>query len=149
MKEEDIPDQNLFMMCESLNRTALTGLPVGYSLRNCRPDELSIWKKMPFDDPDLATEYDGFMTDYLNMTYGGKEDLFFAKTLFVCDEQDEQSPVIRLLSETDDRTTTFETIEVMAIVDAHGKLTVQLPQSIEAGQYRVVMMIEHAHLMAE
>jgi hypothetical protein len=56
----------------------------------------------------------------------------------------EQSPVIRLLSETDDRTTTFETIEVMANVDAHGKLTAQLPQSIEAGEYRVVMMIERS-----
>jgi hypothetical protein len=60
MKEEEIPDQNIFMMCESLNRTALTELPVGYSLRNCKYDELSIWKKMPFDRPDLAKEYDGF-----------------------------------------------------------------------------------------
>ncbi len=54
----------------------------------------------------------------------------------------EQSPVIRLLSEMGDRTVTMETIEVTAIVDAHGNLTAQLPPSIEAGEYRVVMMIE-------
>jgi ribosomal protein S18 acetylase RimI-like enzyme len=29
-----------------------------------------------------------FMTDYFTVTYGGKEELFFAKTLFVCDKQD-------------------------------------------------------------
>jgi GNAT superfamily N-acetyltransferase len=88
MKEAEIPDKNIFMMCESLNRTALTELPVGYSLRNCRYDELGIWKTMPFDNLDLAKEYDGFMTDYFTITYGGKEKLFFAKTLFVCDKQD-------------------------------------------------------------
>jgi ribosomal protein S18 acetylase RimI-like enzyme len=88
MKEAEIPDRNIFMMCESLNRTVLTELPVGYSLRNCRYDELDIWKMMPFDNPDLATEYDDFMTDYFTVTYGKKEELFFAKTLFICDLQD-------------------------------------------------------------
>jgi ribosomal protein S18 acetylase RimI-like enzyme len=96
MKEEEIPDRNIFMMCESLNRTDLTELPVGYSLRNCRHDELDIWKKMPFDNPDLATEYDRFMTDYFTVTYGGKEELFFAKTLFVCNKQDK--PIATCLS---------------------------------------------------
>jgi ribosomal protein S18 acetylase RimI-like enzyme len=88
MKEAEIPDRNIFMMCDSLNRTALSELPIGYSLRNCRRDELDIWRKMPFDNPDLATEYDNFMTDYFTVTYGGKEELFFAKTLFVCDDRD-------------------------------------------------------------
>jgi ribosomal protein S18 acetylase RimI-like enzyme len=88
MKEAEIPDRNIFMMCESLNRTALSELPVGYSLRNCRHDELDIWKKMPFDNLDLAKEYDSFMTDYFTVTYGGKEELFFAQTLFICDLQD-------------------------------------------------------------
>jgi ribosomal protein S18 acetylase RimI-like enzyme len=88
MKESEIPDRNIFMICESLNRNALTELPVGYSLRNCRDDELDIWKKMPFDSPDVAKEYDGFMTDYFTATYGEKEELFFSKTLFICDKQD-------------------------------------------------------------
>jgi ribosomal protein S18 acetylase RimI-like enzyme len=88
MKEEEIPDKNIFMMCSALNYNALTKLPASYYIRNCRPDELSIWKTMPFDDPDLAKKYDGFMSDYFTTAYGGKEELFFSKTLFVCDLQD-------------------------------------------------------------
>jgi ribosomal protein S18 acetylase RimI-like enzyme len=87
MKEEEIPDKDIFMMCEALNRNALTELPASYSIRNCRPDELGIWKMMPFDDANLAKEYEGFMSDYFTTTYGGQEELFFAKTLLVCDQQ--------------------------------------------------------------
>jgi ribosomal protein S18 acetylase RimI-like enzyme len=87
MKEEEIPDKNIFMMCEVLNRDSLTEMSASYSIRNCRPDELGIWKTMPFDDADLAKEYEGFMSDYFTTTYGGKEELFFAKTLFVCEKQ--------------------------------------------------------------
>jgi len=96
MKEEEIPDTNIFMMCEGLNRNSLTELPDSYSIRSCRPDELGIWKTMPFDDAALAKEYEGFMSDYFTTTYGGKEELFFAKTLFVCDRQDK--PIATCLS---------------------------------------------------
>jgi ribosomal protein S18 acetylase RimI-like enzyme len=96
MKEAEIPDKNIFMMCEALNRNALTELPASYSIRSCKPDELDIWKMMPFDDPALAKEYDGFMSDYFAITYGGKEDIFFSKTLFVCDRQDK--PIATCLS---------------------------------------------------
>jgi ribosomal protein S18 acetylase RimI-like enzyme len=96
MKEEEIPDKNIFMMCAALNHNALTELPAIYSVRSCRPDELDIWKTMPFDTVDLAKEYDGFMSDYFTTTYGGKEELFFAKTLFVCDIQDK--PIATCLS---------------------------------------------------
>ena len=88
MKEEEIPDKNIFMMCEVLNRNALSELSASYSVRNCRSDELGIWKAMPFDDVDLAKKYEGFMSDYFITTYGGKEELFFDKTLFICDRQD-------------------------------------------------------------
>lgn len=96
MKEEEIPDKNIFMICEALNRNSLTELPDSYFIRSCRPDELGIWKTMPFDDADLAKEYEGFMSDYFTTTYGGKEELFFAKTLFVCDRQDK--PIATCLS---------------------------------------------------
>jgi ribosomal protein S18 acetylase RimI-like enzyme len=88
MKEEEIPDKNIFMMCEALNRGALAELPDGFTVRNCRPEELGIWKAMPFETAEQAKEFDGFMTDFFETTYGGKEDLFFAKTLFVCDSQE-------------------------------------------------------------
>lgn len=88
MKEEEIPDKNVFMMCEALNPDALSELPAGYFVRNCRRDELDIWKAFPFDEVGFNEEYDRFMTDFFTTTYGGKEDLFFAKTLFVCNRQD-------------------------------------------------------------
>jgi ribosomal protein S18 acetylase RimI-like enzyme len=88
MKESEIPEKNIFMMCSALNRNALTEMPANYSIRSCRSDELDIWKKMPFDDANLAKEYDDFMSDYFTTSYGGKAELFFARTLFVCDLQD-------------------------------------------------------------
>jgi ribosomal protein S18 acetylase RimI-like enzyme len=88
MKEEEIPDKNIFMMCEALNHNALTELSANYSVRSCRPDELGVWKAMPFHDDDLAKSYEGFMSDYFTTTYSREEELFFAETLFVCDSQD-------------------------------------------------------------
>jgi hypothetical protein len=49
MKEEEIPDYNIFMMCERLNQHALTNLHTDYYFRNCRPDELELWKAFHFD----------------------------------------------------------------------------------------------------
>lgn len=88
MKEEEIPDLNVFMMCEALNFDALSEMPAGYSVRNCRPDELDIWKAMPFDEVGFTEEHNKYMTDFFEATYGGKEELFFARTLFVCDPED-------------------------------------------------------------
>lgn len=85
---EELPDKNVFMMCPSLNRFALTELPKGYHIRTCRRDELDLWKAMPFDDAETAEEYHAYMTEFFETTYGGQEDLFFEKTLFVCDEKD-------------------------------------------------------------
>ncbi len=86
---EENPDLDLFMMCPKLDRQALSLLPASYHIRSCRQDELSIWKAFPFDTPAEAIEYEGFMTDFFNNTYGDKEDQFFHNTLFVCDEQDQ------------------------------------------------------------
>ncbi len=76
------------MMCEALHKEALAKLPLGYYVRSCRPDEFNIWKAMPFDDPVTAAGYEGFMEEYFQTTYGGKESLFFSNTLFVCNTQD-------------------------------------------------------------
>ncbi len=88
MKEEEIPDLNVFMMCEQLDEHALTPLPESYGVRSCRPDELDIWKTFPFDSEALAKEYDAFMTNFFTETYGEHQDLFFTNTLFVCDPED-------------------------------------------------------------
>jgi ribosomal protein S18 acetylase RimI-like enzyme len=88
MTENEIPDYNIFMVCNQLNENALTSLNEEYYVRNCKPSELDIWKKFPFDDIDVANEYDEFMTQYFRETYGNNEDLFFKNTLFVCDKKD-------------------------------------------------------------
>lgn len=88
MKEEEISDKNIFMMCERLNHDALSELPEEFFVRNCRPDELDVWKAMPFDEVGFTEEFDRYMMNFFRATYGGKEDLFFAETLFVCDKTD-------------------------------------------------------------
>jgi GNAT superfamily N-acetyltransferase len=115
MKEAEIPDRNIFMMCAALNYRALTGLPIDYSVRSCRPDELDIWKAMPFDDAELAKEYDGFMSDYFSTTYGGKEDQFFAKTLFVCDRQDQPIATCLIWKAYDE----FHTVQWFKVLKTH------------------------------
>ncbi len=86
---EEIPNKNIFMMCESLNESALSTLPKAFHVRSCKRTELDIWKAMPFDNFNEAKEYDQFMVDFFEKTYGGQEDLFFKNTLFVCNSKDE------------------------------------------------------------
>lgn len=86
---EEIPDKNIFMMCESLKENALSILPKGFHVRSCKRTEFDIWKTMHFDNPIEAKEYDQFMIDFFETTYGGREDLFFKHTLFVCNNKEE------------------------------------------------------------
>ena len=58
MREQDIPDLNIFMMCEKLNEKALSNLPQGFHIRTCKPNELSIWKEFPFDNERDNNTYD-------------------------------------------------------------------------------------------
>jgi ribosomal protein S18 acetylase RimI-like enzyme len=86
--DEGIPDKNIFMICRQLNRQAMRALPAGYHLRNCREDELDIWKAMPFDDPADAEQYRGYMSDFFAQVYADQAKLFYERCLFVCDRQD-------------------------------------------------------------
>jgi ribosomal protein S18 acetylase RimI-like enzyme len=86
--EEKAADKNLFMMCTEVNKESFSELPDGYHIRNCKEDELDIWKAMPFDEKDLAKKYYVFMTDYFNNVYWKKKDEFFKKCIFVCDVED-------------------------------------------------------------
>ena len=88
MKEQDIPDLNIFMMCDSLNENALSDLPNGYHIRNCRPDELELWMEFPFDNEEDKINYKDFMKNYYNNVYKKQEDEFYKRCLFICDEND-------------------------------------------------------------
>jgi len=78
-------EKNLFMMCEKLNSYAISDIPIGFHIRNCQKNELNVWKSMPFDKSKLAKQDYDFMTQFYDSVYAKKEDLFFQKCLFVCD----------------------------------------------------------------
>jgi RimJ/RimL family protein N-acetyltransferase len=88
MTGEEIPDYHIFMMCERLNKDALTELNADYYFRNCRPDELEIWKAFPFDRDIVPSEYEDFMNRIIQDSYGDNMDAFFRNTLFVCNKED-------------------------------------------------------------
>lgn len=87
MREQDIPDLNIFMMCDELNRNALSKLPVGYHIRTCRPDELKLWKEFPFDNEEDKMQYYEYMSNYFEEVYSDKLDEFYNRCLFVCEDE--------------------------------------------------------------
>jgi ribosomal protein S18 acetylase RimI-like enzyme len=84
-----LPNENIFMLCEKVNEAAYREMPKGYGLRFCRPDELDIWKLMPFDDEQSADRFLWFMDDFFETVYAPKGNLFFEKCLFVVDRRDD------------------------------------------------------------
>ena len=40
VQEKDIPDLNIFMMCEKVNKEAFRNIPEGFYIRKCRKEEL-------------------------------------------------------------------------------------------------------------
>lgn len=88
MLEKDIPDLNIFMVCDSVNRKAFSQLPPKYKFRTCRENELDIWMGFPFDDEKAKIQYRSFMIEYFETTYAKRKELFFKKCLFVVDEKD-------------------------------------------------------------
>ncbi len=88
MREADIPDKNLFMMCEKLNRKALSKLPEGYHIRTCKEEELDLWKEFPFDTETAKSQYFSYMSEYFDNVYRGRAAEFYQRCLFVCDTSD-------------------------------------------------------------
>lgn len=87
MLEKDIPDLNIFMMCEKLNSSALKKLPNGFHIRTCKPNELDIWKGFPFDNEIDKKEYYSYMSEYFENVYRLNESEFFSRCLFVCEDE--------------------------------------------------------------
>ena len=88
MLEKDIPDYNIFMICEKLNKNAFRELPKDYHIRSCKKSEFDVWKKFPFDDEKTAQKYDKFMEEYFEKVYKSKKDLFFTECKFICNKED-------------------------------------------------------------
>ncbi|MDL2252762.1 GNAT family N-acetyltransferase [Ruminococcaceae bacterium OttesenSCG-928-I18] len=85
---ERVPDKNLFMMCEVLNKTATALLPDGFAFRYCRRDELEVWKSLHIDEPEQRDAYNRVLLDYYDRVYAKYGDLFFNRCVFVCDKKD-------------------------------------------------------------
>lgn len=116
---EQLPDLNLFMMCEKLNARAISELPNGYYVRNCHKTELDIWKAMPFDNLELAKKYYDYMTEYYNKVYAKNEDMFFQKCLFICNQEDK--PIATCFAwKSYDKITTIHWMKVLKNYEGKG-----------------------------
>lgn len=81
-------DGNIFMMCKEVNRQAFSSLPPGFAVRTLRREELAFWQAMPFDD-DYTAEHAVYMDEFFRITYAAQEETFFARTLVVCNQDDQ------------------------------------------------------------
>ncbi|MGI5894010.1 MAG: GNAT family N-acetyltransferase [Candidatus Merdivicinus sp.] len=72
-----IEDANLFFCCPVPVPEAFTDLPEGYQIRNCRKEELWDWMDLPFDTPEEANQYRGYMEDFFAKVYAPHGNLFF------------------------------------------------------------------------
>ena len=89
MEEKDIPDLNIFMMCEKYKESASRKIPKGYHIRKLRKDELETWFLFPFDTVDGdKTEYLEFMKEYFKNVYSSKSEIFYDSCLVVCNDKD-------------------------------------------------------------
>lgn len=87
MREQDIPDLNIFMMCDKLNEKALSKLPDGFHIRSCKPEELKIWKEFPFDNEEDKKNYYEYMSNYFDDVYANNSEEFYSRCLFVCEDE--------------------------------------------------------------
>ncbi|MEZ4680110.1 MAG: GNAT family N-acetyltransferase [Caldilineaceae bacterium] len=112
---EEIPDKNLFMICDALEESALSTLPAGYHVRPCRRAELDLWKAIHFDDPATAAAYRAYMTDYFDRVYASKADLFFQTCLFVCNLEDKPIATAFIWKAYD----RFQTVHWFKVINAY------------------------------
>lgn len=87
MREQDIPDLNIFMMCDKINKNALSKLSEGFYIRTCKSEELSIWMEFPFDNEEDKSNYYEYMNDYFKNVYGSNVEEFYNRCLFVCEDK--------------------------------------------------------------
>lgn len=88
MEEKDIPDGNIFMICDSVNKDAYKNIPKNFYIRKLRPSELNLWMEFPFDNEEDKQKYKEFMKNYFNLVYLNKKEIFFNSCLVICDQDD-------------------------------------------------------------
>lgn len=78
------PALNFFMMSEAPAPQAFGALPPGFHFRTCRRDELETWKQLNLPDPTVQP----IISDYFNRVYAARQQTFFERCVFACDEGD-------------------------------------------------------------
>ena len=78
-----VGNYNLFMQCETPDKSAFRELPTGFFFRLCQRDELEVWKRVVAEE-----QYVGYVTEYYKKVYEKNADEFFHRCLFVCNADD-------------------------------------------------------------
>jgi len=78
-----VGNYNLFMQCDTPDKTAFRELSHGFSFRVCRRDELEVWKRVVVEE-----QYVSYVTEYYEKVYAKHADEFFRRCIFVCDTDD-------------------------------------------------------------
>lgn len=84
----DYRDLDLFMACARMNEQACAPIPQGFMIRSLRESELDLWKRIHFDQPQTAEEYQPFMEDWFKRYYQPQRALFFERCQVICDSND-------------------------------------------------------------
>lgn len=89
MLERDIPDLNLFMMCDHPNPAAFTDCPAGYHIRPVCRDDMDFWYSVHFDcEVGDISHHIAYMKDYFRRVYAPRKEEFFRRCLVICGEDD-------------------------------------------------------------
>ena len=78
-----VGNYNLFMQCDTPDKTAFCELPHGFSFRLCRHDELDVWKRVVAEE-----QYVDYVAEYYEKVYAKHADEFFRRCMFICDTSD-------------------------------------------------------------
>lgn len=79
-------DMNLFMMCASPDRRAMSGLPAGFSVRSLRTGEYEAWRDLHIAEPEKRDAYVELLDGFFRDVYASKGDLFFRQCRIICDD---------------------------------------------------------------
>ena len=86
--KEQLPEDNIFMSCNKVNKKAFNILTNEYNFRYLYKTELEIWKTLPYDN-NYTKIHEYFMTDYYNRVYKIREKDFYDKCIVVCNKNNE------------------------------------------------------------
>ena len=120
MREQDIPDLNMFMMCDKLNKNALSEIPEGFHIRNIRPEELKIWKEFHFDSENDKKENYEYMSNYFDNVYSANLDDFYNRCLFLCKDETDKPVATCFVWKSYNKINTIHWFKTLKEYEGHG-----------------------------